>query len=183
MAIAGCGGDDPNSDAMKTATNTDRGSSNDAVCVDATGPNSKLIDIARAQLEFPGRPKTGAERISDSELNIKNIFTRVPEGGDATFSALVCSLVVDTEATSQFGVTAESIRETPNYVRQIGRGICSGIEQSGQSASAYIEAEIAASKAALDGPRPSGAPAVTDDDVERQRQVMQAAANSVCPDL
>ena len=91
--------------------------------------------------------------------------------------------MVDNEATAQFGVTAESIRATPNYVRQQARGHCFDIKRSGQPASTYIESEIEAATAALEEPRPSSAPFITIDDIERLGKVMRAAAENVCPDL
>lgn len=135
-------------------------------CVDAHGPNSTPDELADAMMSATFTDPTTGERTSVEQqaretVNafesltgpltaidtspagiraefIENLYTSVPEGGDARFAEAVCEY--DTSVFARLGTLwddREQITHTPHLLRASGRMVCGGIDD--QTAEAYLE--------------------------------------------
>ncbi|MFC9964584.1 hypothetical protein ACFVH4_10120 [Nocardia ignorata] len=142
------------------------GISADSGCVDARGPNSTLDELADALMSATFTDPTTGERTSVEEqaresVNafesltgplasidtspagvraklVEDLFSAVPEGGDARFAEAVCEY--DTSVFTRLGPMwddREQITRTPHLLRASGRMVCGAVD--GMTADAYLE--------------------------------------------
>ncbi|MGS2811533.1 hypothetical protein [Nocardia sp. MW-W600-9] len=135
-------------------------------CVDANGPNSTPDELADAMMSATFTDPTTGERTSVEQqaretVNafesltgplatidtspagirakfIDNLYSAVPEGGDARFAEAVCEY--DASVFARLGPLwddREQLTHTPHLLRASGRMVCGGIDD--QTAEAYLE--------------------------------------------
>lgn len=148
--------------SSSTQSESDRQATGVDGCVDASGDNSELRTLVEAAvntpaLQFDGRVATLGEVLAQSSPEpgadpIDQVTPQfygddqVPAGGDADFAALACGLEF-AWASDLDAADRDRLRETPGFIRSLGRQACMALEQGGVSALETAEASVEAETA------------------------------------